>query len=383
MRLVIIGGHLAPAISIIEELPKDTKILFVGRKYTFEGEKTTSLEFKTIISKHIPFVNLTTGRLQRKFTVHTIPSLIKIPYGFIQAFSILNSFKPDVVLGFGGYLSVPVIIAAFLLRIPVVIHEQTFAAGLANKIASNFSDKICISYESSRKFFRKEKTVLTGNPIRNFQLSLLEAKRRSNLLIQEIAALPSVARNDRPIIYITGGSSGSHFINIMIEGSIKELLKHFIVIHQTGDSQKYQDFDRLQNLRDSFPKELKDRYVLKKFIDFEDVGLVLNKSDLVVSRAGINTVNELINFQKPALLIPITFSQNNEQFKNALYFKSLGLGEIAKQNSLDSSLLLQKIREMVNNIDRYKLDKSKIVLTANASQKIIDILEYVKNKKKN
>ncbi|MEK7451076.1 MAG: glycosyltransferase, partial [Patescibacteria group bacterium] len=164
MRVIIIGGHLSPALSIIEKLPKTDKVLFIGRKYVFEGDQALSLEYKTIQSLKIPFVNLITGRLQRKFTKHTIPSLLKLPYGFMRSILALIKFQPDVVLSFGGYLSFPVVLSAFLLRIPIVIHEQTLEAGLANKILSVFAKKICISWETSRKFFPKGKIVLTGNP---------------------------------------------------------------------------------------------------------------------------------------------------------------------------------------------------------------------------
>jgi len=364
----MIGGHLAPALAVIDALPKDYQVLFIGRKHAFEGDAGYSLEYKTITKLNIPFANITTGRLQRKFTKYTLLSLLKVLAGIVQAFSILNSFKPDVVLSFGGYLSVPVIFTAFIMRIPIVIHEQTQEAGLANRISSFLAKKICISWESSRKFFPKQKTVLTGNPVRNFQFSIFNFQ------------LP---KEDLPIVYVTGGSSGSHFVNILVEGCIKQLLESYIVIHQTGDSQVYKDFDRLQLIKDNLDPKIKERYVLKKFIDFEDVGSILNKASLVISRAGINTVTELISLEKPALLIPIPFSQNNEQLKNALLFRSLGLGETLTQESLGSANFLQKVKKIVNNINGYKIkDKSKTLINKNAAQKIIETIEYVKKSKK-
>lgn len=340
MKLVIVGGHLSPALAVIDALPKDTNVLFIGRKYVFEGDKAFSLEYKTIVDQKIPFAEISTGRLQRKFTRHTISSLLKIPYGFIQSFFILQKFKPDVALSFGGYLSVPVGIAAFLLRIPLVIHEQTLERGFANKILSIFAKKICISWETSRKYFPKSKTVLTGNPIRKFTINNLQ------LTID----------NKLPTIYITGGSSGSHFINTLVEGCIEELLKKFIVIHQTGDAQEYNDFDRLQKIREGLPSELKARYTIIKFVEPGNIGSIMQKADLVVSRAGINTITELIYFKKPSLLIPISFSQRNEQVKNALFLKNLGLAEVFNQDSLDPKKLLRFIEEMINNKSRYKVD---------------------------
>ena len=389
MRITIVGGHLSPALAVIENLPKDTEVLFIGRKYVFEGDKTLSLEYRTINKQKIPFAEISTGRWQRKFTRFTIASLFKIPYGFIQSFIILRKFKPDVFLGFGGYLSLPLGLAAFILRIPIVIHEQTLEAGITNRILSIFAKKICISWETSFKYFPKDKTVFTGNPIRKFSLSsrLKWRDLSQQTLLKEI---PRQARNDTPVIYITGGSSGSHFINTLVEGCIRQLLEKFNVFHQTGDAQKYHDFDRLQNFRESLPFALKARYAITKFVEPENIGSVIKVADLVVSRAGINTITELIFFKKPSLLIPIPFSQRNEQVKNALFLKSLGLAEVFYQDALDSKKFLRFIEEMFNNKSRYKILNRSMKQVQDmvqddkksAAKKIIEVLEYAKKNNK-
>src|SRR6185437_3796515 len=138
----------------------------VGREYAFEGDSALSLEYQTAKRLGLAFEPLTTGRIQRKFTKHTFGSLAKIPVGLTQAKKIITRFQPDIVLSFGGYVSVPVVLAAAANRVPIVIHEQTLQAGLANKIASRFAAKICISWEESAKYFPKNKIVLTGNPLR-------------------------------------------------------------------------------------------------------------------------------------------------------------------------------------------------------------------------
>jgi len=374
MRIVIVGGHLSPALAVIDALSKDTKILFIGRKHTFEGDPGYSLEYNTIKSLKIPFASIATGRLQRKFTRHTIPSLFKIPYGFMQAFSILYRFKPDVALSFGGYVSLPVVLAAYLVRIPIVIHEQTLKAGLANRVLSYFATKVCVSYETSKPYFPKHKTILTGNPIRKFQI------QNSKLQINSKFKIPN---EHLPIIYITGGSAGSHFINTLIEKCIRQLLEKFVVIHQTGDSKEHKDFDRFSNLKNLLPTKLKNRYILKKFVDYKELGKVFKKSTLVISRAGINTVFELIYFGKPGILIPIPFSQNNEQLTNALFFKKLGLGEVLEQKFINENLLLQKIEEMVNNIERYikNREKASSIIDRSSADKIVEIVKNVKKDK--
>src|SRR5258708_36818768 len=160
------GGHFAAACAFMQEAPKTWDISIVGRKYGFEGDAAVSLEYEVAIKNHFQFFDLTTGRLQRKFTKHTIPSLLKIPQGFLQARAILHKVKPDVVVSFGGYVAVPIVIVSFMNHIPVVIHEQIQEAGLANRISSYFAQIICVSWESSIRFFPKGKTVMTGNPIR-------------------------------------------------------------------------------------------------------------------------------------------------------------------------------------------------------------------------
>lgn len=369
MKIIIIGGHLAPALSVLEALPKDAQVLFVGRKNALEGDGTLSLEYKTITDLKIPFVGLNTGRWQRKFTRFTLLSLMKIPWGVIQSFYILFRFRPDVVVGFGGYVSIPVISCAYLLRIPVVIHEQTMGAGVANRIVSRFAKKICISWDSSEKYFPKNKIVLTGNPIRKF--SVLDYKF-------------SLFKNKFPTIFVTGGSSGAHFVNVMMEEIIKDLLSEYNVIHQTGDTREYRDFDRLELLRSSLREQLRDNYILEKFIDPSEIGDLMTLSSLVISRSGMNTVTELIYFQKPAILIPLPFSQNGEQRKNAEYVKKIGLGTVLQQSSLNSKKLLQTINLMMSKIDSYQINvkRLKSVPVKNAVHNIISVINYVYESKK-
>ena len=366
MKIIIVGGHLSPALSVIDSLPKDWEVLFVSGKYVFEGEKSLSLEYKTINDLKIPFEEISTGRLQRKFSKNTIPSLFKLPSGFFKALRILKKFQPDIVLGFGGYLQIPIVFASFFLRIPVVLHEQTLESGFANKICSPMAKKICISWESSFKSFPKEKTVFTGNPIRKeiFKTSSLEFKTVGHSL-------------SMPIIYITGGSSGSHFLNSLIENLIPNLLVNFNVIHQTGDSLEYDDFNRLKKLRETLPKDLKENYLIYKFINPSDVGSILRQAEFVISRAGINTVTELIYAKKPAILIPLPFSQNNEQIKNARFLEKLGLAFVILQRQATSELLFSKIKSMHENINQYNKNSQnrKDVVRKDAANKIVAVLE--------
>ncbi|MDP3988471.1 MAG: UDP-N-acetylglucosamine--N-acetylmuramyl-(pentapeptide) pyrophosphoryl-undecaprenol N-acetylglucosamine transferase [Candidatus Levybacteria bacterium] len=368
MKIAFIGGHLSPLLAVIDELPKNIEAVVIGRKHALEGDKVVSLEYQTITKRGILFENIITGRLQRRFTARTILSLLKFPFGFIQSFAVLKKIKPDVIMSFGGSVSFPVSLAGFLLGIPIVVHEQTLEAGLSNKIVSLLAKKVCISWESSSKFFPKSKIVLTGNPIRKFPISNFLASRRSGQF---------PISNKFPTIYITGGSLGSHGINVLVEGCLEKLLNHYQIIHQTGDAKEYGDFDRLKKLKNNLDDSLGKRYILKKFIDPREVGIILQKADLVISRSGINSITELLYFDKPSLLIPLPFSQNNEQFKNAQFLSKQGLGEIVVQEKITPDDLYNKIIFMINNIDKYKKSaiSVKILIEEDAAKKIIKVLK--------
>lgn len=363
MKVAVIGGHLTPALAVTEVL-KGEEIIYIGRKHALEGDQALSLEYRTITSLGIPFKSITTGRLQRKFTKHTIFSLLKIPVGFVQSFFILRRFKPHVVLGFGGYVSLPVIFAAFLQRVPIVIHEQTLEVGLANRIASFLATKICVSWESSQRFFPRGKTILTGNPVREEIIEVFDNSVKET--------------GEVPLIYITGGSLGSHSINVLVEKIIKRLLPNARVIHQTGDAQEYQDFERLSYLRDSLIDEFKKRYLPQRFLEAKEVAQVLKNADLVVSRAGINTITELIFLNKPSLLIPLP--QGQEQRKNAIFLNEIGLAEVKLEENLTPDDFLNTLKYIFENYSKYGLNKDYKIYIRDAAFKVVEVLRDVQSK---
>lgn len=368
MKIVFVGagGHFVPLFCVIQALSKTDIPLIVGRKYALEGDRAISLEYTTAMSLGIPFRAITTGRIQRKFTIRTIPSLLKIPFGLLQAFGIVKEFSPDIVFSGGGYVAFPAAIACVLLRIPFVIHEQVQEAGLVNRLTAPFANKICISWESSRKFFPKAKTILTGNPVRIFSGDINRVREKYGM------------SKDLPLLYITGGSLGSHVLNNLVEGCLQQLLIDFCVLHQTGDAKEFGDYERLTKKKPQLPKELQKRYALTKFVKPQDVGAVLQNAVLVVSRCGINTISELLLYKKPALLIPLPFSQNNEQYKNALLLKEAGIAEIADQKTLSPQNLYKKLLEMKKNINHYMMKNNEdISHIPDAAKNIIAVLHSV------
>ncbi len=369
MKIVLIGGHLSPALALLESLPKTDEVIFFGRKFAFASDTQVSLEYQTLTDLGVRFVTIKTGRVQRNVSLKSIHELTKIPGGFWQAYKELQKSRPDVVVGFGGYLSVPICLAAKKLGIPVVIHEQTLEAGLANKVLARFADKICVSWENSVQFFPKEKVVLTGNPVKKF------GSERSTFTLLD-------KEQDIPLIYVTGGSTGAHALNVLVEGSLSTLLERYRIVHQTGDATEFDDFGRLTGLQARLPAQLQARYHVEKFIPPMSVGDIMQKASLVVSRSGINTVTEILYFGVPALFVPLPIGQRNEQLKNAEFVKKVGLAEIAHQHTTTPESLQQKIIHMIEHTATYKAhkDEARSFVIPNAAQKIAEVLSYVVKK---
>lgn len=364
MKIVITGGHFSPAYTVIKKLKKENDVIVIGRKYAFEGDKNPTLEYELCQKEDIEFVPINAGRLQRKLTKHTLSSLLKFPQGVLESIKILRSLDPDVVLTFGGYIGLSVSIAAKMLDVPVVLHEQTQKAGLSAKIISKFAKCICISFESSRKYFGNRNIIVTGNPIR-----------------EEIFEFPEMQIDkSKAIIYITGGSTGAHSINMATFRIIEKLLEKYIVVHQTGKN-RFNDFENLKEKKRQISNP--GNYFIKEFFDPQEVGWLLNNASLVISRAGANTISELIAVKAVALLIPLSHGQSNEQLENAKYFKKSGLGEYIEENENLSNIILNKAFDMIENRKRYSLNDGYKSYSKQSADKIIEHVKFYGRKREN
>jgi UDP-N-acetylglucosamine--N-acetylmuramyl-(pentapeptide) pyrophosphoryl-undecaprenol N-acetylglucosamine transferase len=239
-------------------------------------------------------------------------------------------------------------VCGWILGIPVILHEQTSCIGRANKYSLAFAKKIAISRESTKKYIKGDKWVLTGNPVMT-QIREVEPK----------TSLP-----EKPTLFIMGGSRGSQTINENIKPIIGELSKSFNVIHQTG-ALDYDDFKKLETTG----------YRVHNRIDPMKLDNVYREADLMVTRAGANTVSEILITGRPAILIPIPWSYLNEQYENAKYLKSVGLGEIIEQDALTPEILLNKITELKNNW--VKIQKRVDSPDRDAAGKLVSLLEDI------
>jgi len=373
-RIVITGGHFTPALAVIDELKKRKgwEIYYFSRKFAFEGKNVLAEEYLEIPRTGTKYIFIFTGRLQRRFTRHTIPSLFKIPIGFFQSLYYLWRIKPGVILSFGSYSSTPVVIAGWFLRIPIISHEQTIAWGLANKINSFFSRKIAVSYRESLKMFPRNKVVYTGNPLRKevFDPKITPLAREVLFRKRKIGL---------PLIYITGGNSGAKIINQTVVELLQKILKKFIVVHQSG----ILDFKTIEMYSENFSETMKERYFLKSFWPSEEIGWIFKNSEFVISRSGANICYELGALKKPAILIPLPFSQKNEQLENAKQLTSCGLGMVLEQKELTAQNLWWAIEELAGRKLKYQGIKKILneVYPTDGAEKLTDLIYELINQK--
>lgn len=327
---------MTPALATMDELKKmrsDVQFSFVGRVFAMEGDATPSAEYALITERKIPFYSIKAGRLQRKFTRYTVPSLMRVPVGMIQAYRILRKLKPDVVVSFGGYVAVPVCLAAKSLKIPIVTHEQTLMPGLANKIIAKFADVVALSFAETLKYYenlnnKQQKLVVTGNPIRRE--------------IFELKSQMPFANSQLPVVFITCGNQGSHLVNQLVFQHLAELLKFCCIYHQTGKNALYDDYETSQTLMQTLPGEIQDRYIAQAYVGPADIGTVYAQSEVVVSRGGVNTLCELLALGKKGIMIP----GHAEQAVNAEYYHRAGLGVYVRPDEAEE-VVVEAIKDRI------------------------------------
>jgi UDP-N-acetylglucosamine--N-acetylmuramyl-(pentapeptide) pyrophosphoryl-undecaprenol N-acetylglucosamine transferase len=331
MRVAIAGGgtagHIYPGLALAEALiekDRNCEILFIGSKRGIERRLIPSSGFKlaTIPGRGLP----------RKIEPAIISTTILFLLAFFKSLFILLSFKPQVVVGMGGYISLPVIIAAALLRKRVIIHEQNSVPGLANKIAARVADEIAVSFPNSAQFFKK-KVILTGNPVR---------KKIRQAIHRKITKPQPQSKT----ILIFGGSQGARRLN---EAALElyELMRareDIRIIHLTGKRDFKQIKQKVSELRKST-----DKVAYQLFPYKEDIESLYLQTDLVVCRAGATTIAEVAAFGLPVILIPYPYATEKHQEKNAEYLVAEGAARILNDRDVSGQALFKMIDELVTD----------------------------------
>ncbi len=324
------GGHVSPAVAVIENLQRRSpspQILYLGSK--------SGTEARIIPVLGVRYAAVSTGKLRRYASFENLVDTGRVPLGILQALVHLLRFRPHAVLATGGYVSVPTVIAAWILRKPVLIHEQTGTLGLANRINARFATKIALSIPGSEARLRTANWVITGNPVR----SVVRAGDR------ETAARRFRFDTAEPTVYITGGAQGSHAINQAVLRGLEPLLRAAQVIHQCGDSEGTRaDHEALARRTLELDNRLRSRYALLQYVG-QEIGEVYALANLVIGRAGAGTVNELAALGKPSILIPLPHAAGDEQRQNARRLAEAGAALVLEESEMSPDRLVSLVRD--------------------------------------
>lgn len=326
----------------------DWQINYIGRKNNSSVDKTPSIESKIIPKIGISFYSINVGKLDRRWLLNTIRGLPQTTASLFESLKLIKKIKPDIVVSFGGYVSVPVIISSFLKKIPSITHEQTLTNSLTTKINSLFVNKVALSFDNQNQKNKlpKNKIVITGN-----------------LLRHELFYPQKSKIGDQIDIFITAGNQGSHTINSLIKKILPKLTDHFI-IHQTGKN----DFDSFKKLTNIYPN-----YRAFDYLESNDIAHVLNKTNLIISRSGANTSQEIVALNKKSILIPLKVSQQNEQLLNAYWVKEKNPENtiIIEEKNLTEKNILDNINKLINN-------KTKIITIKNTDNlKLLNLIHEI------
>lgn len=352
------GGHIFPILAVVRKLKEtvpegeDLEFLFLGP----DGE----IEKETMEKEMIPTKTISSGKLRRYFSWSYIPDLVRVPLGIVQALWHLLVFMPDAIFSKGGFAGIPVVIAAWIYRIPVVIHESDITPGLANQFSAHLAKKVAVSFPGASNFFSPEKAVVAGNPVRE------EIARGSK---EEARKIFQLAEGKKTIL-VMGGSQGARAVNGAILRVLPQLVKDYEIIHLTGKGE-WENVE--QEAGRAGIKAGHNGYHPYPFLR-EEMPHAFAAADLVISRAGANAISEIAANGKPAIIIPLKSSANNHQELNAYALAEIGAAVVLNQDNLGENILLEKIREVMNNGDvRFELgERIKKFYDPDAAKKIAE-----------
>lgn len=339
------AGHVTPNIALIPRLKE------LGYEISYIGS-LDGIEKKLIEEMNIPYYGISSGKLRRYFDLKNFSDPFKVLKGYAQSRKLLKKLKPDVVFSKGGFVTVPVVVAAKGCKIPAIIHESDMTPGLANKLAIPSATKVCCNFPETIKHLPEDKAVLTGTPIRQ---ELLSGDKLEALKFCGFTA-------NKPVIMIIGGSLGAAAVNDSMRKILPELLKDFQVVHLCG---KGKLDESLQNTEGYIQFE----YIKKELAD------LFALADIVVSRAGANAICEILALQKPNLLIPLSAkASRGDQILNARSFEKQGYSMVLEEEEITDEKLLETIHTLYEKRDDF-INVMKQSNSIDSITKITDLIE--------
>lgn len=348
-KIVLTGGgtagHVTPNLALTEVLKnKGWNIEYIG--------SVDGIEKKIVTDNNIPYHGIKSGKLRRYFSIENFTDPFKVLYGVFEAYSTLKKIKPAVVFSKGGFVTVPVIIGAYLNKIPVIIHESDMTPGLANKISIPMAKKVCVSFPETLSHLNSDKGVYTGTPIRN---EILKGDKEKGLQLCGF-------NSDKPVLLIIGGSLGSAFINNAIRNILDKILENFQVVHVCGKGNYKPEFDN------------KNGYKQFEYVN-QELADIFAITDIIVARAGSNSIFEFLNLKKPNLLIPLSRkASRGDQILNANSFEKMGYSKVIQEEEINSEKLLEAITNLYAERNKYieNMQKSE---AKNSIEEIVKIIE--------
>jgi UDP-N-acetylglucosamine--N-acetylmuramyl-(pentapeptide) pyrophosphoryl-undecaprenol N-acetylglucosamine transferase len=353
------GGHTSPGLAVAALLrARGIECAWIGSERGLEARRAPEASIR--------YHAIPTGKLRRGWAWQNVPDIfVNTPAGVVVAWRLLHRLRPHVVFATGGFVALPVAIAARLARVPLVVHEQTAVPGLANRIAARLATRVVVTFADSARLFGGADVALTGNPLRP---ELRRGERQD--AIARFRLDPTL-----PLVYVTGGAQGAHAINRAIGEILAPLLAHAQVIHQCGDNAATGDRAWLTERHAALPAALAQRYTPVPWVGDELAGIYA-AATLVVSRAGAGTVNECCQLGLPALYIPLPGTRGDEQTANArLVGRAQGCA-ILPQSSLTPALLLERIESLLADPARLKEmgERARTLAVPDAAERLVTIL---------
>ncbi len=329
------GGHFYPLIAIAEEINRqirEEKLLPVELFFMSDSP----YDAEALLENNITFIKIPSGKIRRYFSLKNIPDLFRTFFGIIFATKKLFNLYPDVIFSKGASASFPVLFAARLLKIPVMIHESDSVPGRTNTWSAKFAQRIAVSYPETVKYFNSKKVAYTGNPVRKAILQPTKSASKEFLNMAE----------DLPVIFILGGSLGSRLINEQILNILPQLVEKYYVVHQTGKL-NIEEISKTASvvLADS---HYKTRYRPYDYMDNLNMSMAAGAASIVISRAG-STIFEIANWGIPSIIIPITDSNGDHQRENAYNYARSGACTVIEEANLSANILLSEVERIMTN----------------------------------